>query len=92
MNRNPARVAFLNREIARDIDAEVAQGVNRAWLEAIVADARRELAILTGQPLPAEPAKPPVRWDFTEAEIAQIEREERAMGVMLRRAARQGRL
>lgn len=45
-----ARIAFLNREVSRDIEAEVELGVNREWLEAIVADATAELARLTYQP------------------------------------------
>ena len=54
--RNRDRITFLRREVARDIDAAVAQGVDRAWLTRVVEEAAEELARRTFAPTAAERA------------------------------------
>ncbi|MDP6942730.1 MAG: hypothetical protein QF464_01160 [Myxococcota bacterium] len=55
-DRNAPRIAFLRAEVARDIEAEVASGINREWLTQIVADAAAELKQLTYVPSAADAA------------------------------------
>lgn len=77
--RETARVSFLRRQLDRDIEAEIARGVDRAWLEATVADAVVELRNLATR---AEVRSPSFRAACREDErrIAAAVRRARAAG------------